>query len=319
MAETATDREPVSVVLPTREWGIAPEQLAAQLRSGDELLLVADDADDPVVAAAERHDDGDGTVRPLVAGDPDGCSGKANAVAHAMERARNDRFVWTDDDFEREDDWLDQLVAAGREHGPVTAIPLFVGGRWWALFEPWVHVLSSLSFYAGVGPWAGNAWGGGVTFTRDDVDVDGLAAELRDCLSDDGLLSQRLDHVRPLRDTVEPVTVPGDARATKERLVRFSRLTHVHEGLLGGLVGLTLLAVLSVLFPVAAAAVTTVGMAVVYVAMGLRRWTFLLAFPGLLVAPLMPLAGIVATEFDWAGRRYRLDGPCDVTVVDAGA
>ena len=40
----------VSVLLPTVEWGPACEQVAAQLDSGDELLVVCDTDSDPVAA-----------------------------------------------------------------------------------------------------------------------------------------------------------------------------------------------------------------------------------------------------------------------------
>ena len=47
-------------------------------------------------------------VEVVVADEPEGCSGKVNAMALGMERAEHDRFVRTDDDFERDDDWLDR-------------------------------------------------------------------------------------------------------------------------------------------------------------------------------------------------------------------
>jgi hypothetical protein len=62
-----------------------------------------------------------------------------------MSRARNDRFVWTDDDFERGDDWLDRPVDAGETHGPASAVPFFTGTGWWRLFEPWHGAFSRSS------------------------------------------------------------------------------------------------------------------------------------------------------------------------------
>lgn len=84
----------------------------------DELLVLCDSERDPV--AGRKTPNG---VAVCIAGEPEGCSGKANALAHGMERAENDRFVWTDDDFDRTSDWLDRLVAAGERHGPATVIP----------------------------------------------------------------------------------------------------------------------------------------------------------------------------------------------------
>ena len=43
-----TERDPVSVLLPTMEWNTACEQLAAQLKPNDELLVVCDSERDPV-------------------------------------------------------------------------------------------------------------------------------------------------------------------------------------------------------------------------------------------------------------------------------
>ena len=90
------DYPPVSVVLPTVEPTGVCEQIADQLESGDELLVVCDAPDDPIADRVAAFDD---RVRLVVAGEPEGCSGKANAVAAAMEAARNDRIAWTDDDF----------------------------------------------------------------------------------------------------------------------------------------------------------------------------------------------------------------------------
>jgi hypothetical protein len=35
----------------------------------------------------------------VVAGEPEGCSGKANTIVTGMEVATHDLVVWTDDDF----------------------------------------------------------------------------------------------------------------------------------------------------------------------------------------------------------------------------
>lgn len=83
-------------------------------------------------------------MRVPVAGEPTGCSGKANAVAHACSRASHDRPVWTDADVRRDTGWLGRLVAAGEAHGPATAVPVFRGGGWWRLVEPWTAALFSL-------------------------------------------------------------------------------------------------------------------------------------------------------------------------------
>lgn len=307
------DRDPVSVLLPTVEWNIACDQLAAQLRPGDELLVICDREDDPLAS----HDPPAG-VEVLVAGEPTGCSGKANAMAHGMEWAENERFVWTDADFERESDWLDRLVAAGEEHGPATSLCVFVGDAWFRPFEVWGAIFFSLAMYFGVGEWGGHAWGGGVTFTREELDhgVGELASELRQVLSDDGLLSDHLGPVYPVRSMVAIVEAPGDLRSVIERCVRLSRIVHVWEGgFTNFAIGLVLVTV-AVLFPVGSALLYTALGAVAYRVLGVRRMTFLIIYPAVGIVPLVALSGIVCKEFEWTGRRYRLNDKFDVEVIE---
>ncbi|MFO8114855.1 MAG: hypothetical protein R6U01_05755 [Halorubrum sp.] len=74
---------PVSIVLPTREWTPACAELAAQAAPSDELFFVCDRPSDPVVDAAA------GTAATVVvAGEPETCSGKCNALAAGLARAR---------------------------------------------------------------------------------------------------------------------------------------------------------------------------------------------------------------------------------------
>jgi hypothetical protein len=113
------------------------------LGPNDELLVLCDSDRDPV--AGRKTPNG---VAVCIAGEPEGCSGKANALAYGMERATNDRFVWSDADYERDDDWLDCLVEAGEEHGMAAVLPMFPGGGWWRLVEP--VVVLSLGLQAGL-------------------------------------------------------------------------------------------------------------------------------------------------------------------------
>ncbi|MFB6114522.1 MAG: glycosyltransferase family 2 protein [Halodesulfurarchaeum sp.] len=306
------DRPPVSVILPTREWGSSCDQLAEQIRDEDELLVVCDFEDDPLYGTQAPEN-----VRIMAAGAPVGCSGKANAVAYGMEQARNHRFVWTDDDFDRGPNWLEDLARTGEEHGPATVLPVFVGGGWWRIIEPWVILTSTASFYFGVGPWGGNAWGGGVTFTREDVSVQSLISDLRQSLSDDGILSDHLETVHPIRSKLARVHIPGNLTAVKERMIRFIRLSHVHEGGFSALGGLMALVLLAVVFPVWTAITLTASMGLVYGVLGLDRKTFLLTVPGLLLAIPTAVSGIVTREFEWGDRRYRLNGKRDVEVVSS--
>lgn len=308
---TVEAREPVSVLLPTVEWRPACAELVDQVGPADELLLICDTETDPVASRETPPN-----VEVLTAGEPTGCSGKANALAHGMERATHDRFVWTDDDFTRPSDWLDRLVAAEERHGPATVIPDFVGSGWWWLVEPTSTVMSTFSMYLATGPWAGNAWGGGVIFSRDDVDVDELVTDLRNCLSDDGVLSDHLGTVHPIGSMIAEVPVPGDLVSVKERMTRFARITHVHEGLGGPLVASLTLVSLALLFPLYSIPLVTAASAVTYAVLGKRRWTFVMAYPSLLVLPLLFIAGITRKEFEWAGRRYRMNSANDIEVID---
>ncbi|WP_408960477.1 hypothetical protein [Natrinema sp. 74] len=90
-----SDLPPTSILLPTTRWTAACAELAAQLGDRNELLVIHDSVNDPVT---EQEDPPEG-IRFLAAGEPDGCSGKANAIVAGMEAARYDRLVWTDDDF----------------------------------------------------------------------------------------------------------------------------------------------------------------------------------------------------------------------------
>lgn len=307
------EREPTSVLLPTVEWNAACKQLAAQLRPDDELLVICDREDNPV--ASRNPPEG---VEILVAGEPEGCSGKANALAYGMEQATNDRFVWTDGDFERDGDWLDRLVAAGEEHGPATALCVFVGSAWFRLYEAWSLIFFSLAMYLNAGEWGGQAWGGGVTFTRDELQdgVEPFVTELRQVVSDDGLLSDHLGEVHPVRSMVAVVEAPGDFRSSVERVVRLNRIVHVREG--GWMnfgIGVLLVA-LAVIFPIGAAIGYTALGAIAFAVLGVRRATFLLMYPSVVLVPIIALSGIVCKEFEWTGRRYRLNDEFDVEVLN---
>ncbi len=118
-------------------WTAACDDVAAQLGPEDELLIIHDSKDDPVVDRKPLSEN----VQFIPAGDPVGCSGKANAIAAGMEAANHDRLVWTDDDFHHPPDWLDRLHKDYAEYGPTTELPAFVGQDPLAvLLEP-VYVL----------------------------------------------------------------------------------------------------------------------------------------------------------------------------------
>lgn len=308
------DREPVSVLLPTVEWNTACEQMAAQLAPEDELLVICDTEQDPVA----RHEAPEG-VHILIAGEPEGCAGKANALAYGMTQARHDRFVWTDDDFERDMEWLNRLVAAGEAHGPATAVPFFTGGGWWRLFEPWLGALFMIMLSLQLGGVANTAWGGGVVFTRSEltVSVSELTDELREVMSDDYLLGQRLPHVYPVQSMVTHVKVSGGFHSVRHRLLRFIRIVGINNGWVLAIVISSSLVVAGLAFPLAVAVSLTGSFAAVYAWFGLGRVNFLYAYIGMLVLPPVIFAAVLVDEFEWAGRRYRFPNSGEVEILDA--
>jgi hypothetical protein len=109
----------------------------------------------------------------VVAGEPEGCSGKANTIVTGMDVATHDLVVWTDDDFYHPSDWLDQLRADYEQQGPTTEIPLFVGR------DPLEPVYAQVSVF--IATPAGDC-GGALMF---DPTEEALLAELRQTTSDD--------------------------------------------------------------------------------------------------------------------------------------
>jgi hypothetical protein len=306
------DRSSVSIILPTREWGVACEQLSAQLKPGDELLVVCDTDSDPVV----DRDPPDG-VRILTAGQPTGCAAKANAVAYGMEQATNDRFVWSDDDYERGSDWLDRLVRMGEAHGPTAFEPLIISeGIHFKFVEPVLAsgiVLYDLYRDGGSG---GYPWGGGVTFTREDLQepVGRLCDELRQSVSDDNALDNYLEDTYAPRDWDIRIPVEGGFEDTTQRLTRWMRADHVRHSITRNVLISLLLTGVSLLCPLIVAPLATAIAALSYRKLGYRRWTFLLAYPGVVVFPVILAFGLLFREFTWGSRRYRLNGLYDVEV-----
>ena len=324
MTESERSHPPTSVLLPTVRWTEACSEVAAQLGEGDELLVICDTDDDPV---AERRDGvgeqvngrGEGGdaglpdgVRVVLAGEPEGCSGKANAIAAGMAAAERDRIVWTDDDFGHPPEWLATLNADYERQGPTTEVPVFVGadplGR---VFEPAYVIGGTLAVSRG-----GIAWGGAVVFERDDL-RDGEAAFLRDLrrtVSDDGTLADHLDV--SAADRTRTVAAGGSARESLERFVRFLQITRRHAPLANAFnVALSVgLATLCLLAPVAGAAFVTALSGATYTAFGIRRATFLLAAPSVIVSPVFLAYAFARRTFVWGGRRYRWRSTFDVDV-----
>ena len=297
---------PVSVILPTVEWTDACAEVAAQLDGDDELLVVSDAESDPVVGTSP-DDDG---VRIVLAGDPEGCSGKANAIAAGMEAATHDRLVWTDDDFAHPPGWLDGLRDDYDRQGPTTEVPFFVGRDPLALLlEPLYAIGGTLAVSRSGIPWAG-----GLIFERDDLDEQRFLDELRRTVSDDGLLGAHL-HVTAA-DRVRLVPVGGSFRASLERHVRFVKIVRFASpgGMAANALASGVVAAACLAYPLVLAPLLTFVCGLLYASFGVRRWTFLLAFPAATLAPLLVAYALARRTFVWGGRRYRWRSTFDVTV-----
>ena len=330
---TAPAPSPVSVLLPTVRWTDACDEVADQLRGpaafdgaepatntrsdaagadrdpADELLVVCDSPEDPV---ADRRGDLPPRVRIVIAGEPEGCSGKANAVDAGMEAAANERVAWTDDDFRHPPDWLATLDADYDRQGPTTEIPVFVGLDPLArLFEPGYVIGGTLAVAA-----AGIAWGGAVIFERDDL-RDGEPAfrrDLRRTVSDDGTLTEHLDVTAA--DRTRHVRAGGSLRGSLERFVRFLTIARYHAPLATAFNALlaVAMAALCLFAPVAGVALVTAIAGAAYARFGVRRATFLLAAPGALIAPPLMAYAFARRTFVWGGRRYRWRSMFDVEI-----
>lgn len=102
----------------------------------------------------------------------------------------------------------------------------------------------------------------------------------------------------------------------KHRTVRNARIAHVHEGLFGEFLASLALLGISLVWPLYIFVASTVLLGMVYAYVGFRSWSFLLAYPVLLIQPILIGSGIFLDEFEWGGRRYRLNDAFDVEVLD---
>ena len=301
---------PVSVLLPTVEWSGACRELCEQLGPDDELLIVCDVPDDPVTDRRNELPDG---ARIVAAGEPEGCSGKANAIVTGMRAATRELVVWTDDDFHHPPDWLDQLRADYNEQGPTTEIPLFVGQ------DPLSYLLEPL--YAQVSLFittpAGN-WGGSLIFDRtEDLDESVLLEELQQTVSDDATINEHVEFTTARR--TRRAEMGGSVRESLELHTRFQKIPWRHGSTLGGFAGAVVTAVMAavtLLFPILGFAAMTLVYGAIYAVLGFSRWTVLLSYVSFVLATPLWVYAIGRRSFVWGGRRYRWPSLFEVDIVE---
>lgn len=302
------------VVLPTRRRTPALGALADQLGPGDSLLVVADAPDDEAVRwATEAGDD----VDVLVAGDPEGCSGKANAVAAALEATDDDLLIFTDDDLDHGEGWLEAVRRGAEARGALTTMPVFraADGLFGRVLEAPILLFGAQTFLLGR-----SAWGGTLAFRRDRLDVDAAVRDLRRSVPDDLVLAEHLGDAAVDLSLVREVPVSGTFREMRHRFVRFTRTLRYFDPrtLATSVLAWLLVVVGFLLVPIATAVALTALAAGLYAGFGIRRPTFLLAPLGFPLT-IVPIAyGLLVAEFEWAGRRYRWTGRGVVTVLEGG-
>ncbi|MFW5917762.1 MAG: glycosyl transferase, partial [Halorubrum sp.] len=131
---------------------------------------------------------------------------------------------------------------------------------------------------------------------------------------DDGTLTEYLDVTAA--DRTRTVPSGGSFRGSLERFVRFFQIARRHAPLSAAfnVVLSVCLAGLCLLAPVIGVAIVTALSAAVYARFGIRRATFLLAGPSVLVSPVFIAYAVARRTFVWSGRRYRWRSMFDVEV-----
>ncbi len=155
-----------------------------------------------------------------------------------------------------------------------------------------------------------------LSFDRRDLDEATFLSELRQTISNDGLLGEQVNVTAVRR--VREVPMGGSIRQTLERHVRFNKIFATHDSGVAKLSFGALAAVLTgcVLFPLLVVVLTvlTAGVAAFFC---VRRPTFVLTVPALAAALPLGVYGVARETFVWGGRRYRWPSKFAVDVVEA--
>lgn len=297
-----------SIILPTVEPVDVIEQLLEQLSEKDELLVVCDSEEDPVAKSDIESDD---RVELVVAGEPEGCSGKANAIYHGMKAAENNRVVWTDDDFHHPEDWLEKLQRECDEHSAVSELPFFIGKNPLTTINEPTYALVMLITYLN-----NQVWGGAIMFDRDQFDEEKFLEELQSTIGDDVLLSEHLE-AKTLRRT-RKVEIDETVKEAIERVTRFVKHIRYHEPIQSAVLGIVsiFIVALCLKYPLYSLSTATVGYFGIYQFLGKNRFTFIFAYLSLLLLPLFLLYGFLRRSFVWHGRRYKYNSKLDIEILE---
>ena len=272
----------------------------------DELIVVCDSEEDNIAQSGFES-----KVKLVVAGEPENCSGKANAIYHGMKASKNDRVVWTDDDFKHPDNWLEQMHRDCDRYGGVSELPFFTGNNPLTILNEPIYAFTMLMAYLN-----NQAWGGSVMFDRDSFNEEKFLEELQKTVGDDVLLSEHLESKTVMR--THCVEIDETIRGSLERTTRFVKHVRYHEPFQTGLLTATsfLLAAAAITYPLTSFTISTVFFLTVYLAMGRKRPTFLLGYLSLIILPLFLLYGLLRRTFVWQGRRYRYNSKLDVEILE---
>lgn len=298
-----------TIVLPTRTWTPTCEELKDQLTATDELLIVCDVDSDPVV---DRVGDSE-NVQVIVSGEPEACSGKANAVAAGLEAAAGDIIVCTDGDFSHRKGWLELVVERVKTDGVVSTIPIFrSAGPVGALLEP---IYAVLAIPVLLGP--GQLWGGLIGFERDRINIESVVTDLRRTVGDDFAIGEHVDDVTLIRSLTAEVLIDGTFSDVTDRTVRFCRQFQYYTPLVFWVIFFALFATTVALAfaPLVTATVLIAIAGLTYVGLRYWRFTFVLIPIAVPVLFTMCVYSLFQPEFEWGGRRYRWTGKYEVDLV----
>lgn len=304
-----------SILLPTFEWTDSCETLAQQVEAEDELLVIVDDETTPAAESVKGRED----IELIVAGDPDGCSGKSNAIAAGLEAATQDRIILTDADVRRNDQWLNRVKQGVADHGAVTGGVLFShsggSGRVFGwLIEPLQAIFMLVLMLSG------GLWGGAAGFHRQHIDdMAALKRELRQTVTDDLLIGEHLT-ISPKADFGLATTIPIHASVQEfwDRWIRYTlTFRYAENASLAVVFFLGILQAVALVFiPIITIAISVIAGLLVYRAFGSFRWTMVFMPITFLVNLLFASYAVTQSTFRWGGRTYRWTEKLSVDVIE---